>query len=262
MNKTGTIGERIALLVERFGQGRNTKLAILIGSSEGNIRGYINKGVIPKQDVLERIVRSLGVSTRWLLLGEGPILAEECEKQIREYQDTAHVPIVEIAAAAGVLGYDNSSYIEVADTINIPYSMLARNKKYFCIRVKGESMAPTLLDSGYLIVRLLERSEWHDMRDKYVYVISTTEGLAYVKRVKNRLNQMGFIVCTSDNPDKVSYPNFNLREEELHSVLCVEWYFTAKTPNIHETYYKKVEDLEDKYDYIQMQLEEIRKKMG
>lgn len=122
-------------------------------------------------------------------------------------------------------------------------------------------MAPTLLDSGYLIVRLLERGEWADIRDKQLYVISTVEGVAYVKRIKNRLGEKGFIVCMSDNPDKMSYPNFNLSEEDLHSMLYVEWYFTAKMPNIHETYYKKVEDLEDKYDLVQMQLDDIKKRM-
>ena len=82
-----------------------------------------------------------------------------------------------------------------------------------------------------------------------------------MERVKNRLREKGFIVCASDNPDKVSYPNFNLRQEELHSILYMEWYFTAKMPNIHETYYKKVENLEDKYDMVQIQLDEIRKRL-
>lgn len=261
MKKTGTIHERMAILVDRFGRGRNTVLASLIGSSEGNIRGYINKGVTPKQDVLERIVKALGVSAEWLLMGEGPMMAEEKALVIQESRDVVSIPIVDIGAAAGVSGYDNPNYLEVVDKIDLPFSMVGRGHNYYCIRIKGESMAPTLLDSGYLIVRLLQRSEWQDVCDKQVYVISTTEGHAYVKRIKNRLREKGFIVCSSDNPDKVSYPNFNLRQEELNSMLYVEWYFTAKIPNIHETYYKKVEDLEDKYDMVQIQLDEIRKRL-
>lgn len=257
-----TIHERIAILVDRFGRGRNTVLASLIGSSEGNIRGYINKGVTPKQDVLERIVKSLGVSAEWLLMGEGPMLAEDRAGAVRqESRDVASIPIVDIGAAAGVSGYFNPDYLEVVDKIDMPYSMVGRGQNYFCVRVKGESMAPTLLDSGYLIVRLLDPGEWADIRDKQVYVISTVEGHAYVKRIKNRLQEKGFIVCSSDNPDKVSYPNFNLRQEELNSILYVEWYFTAKMPNIHETYYKKVEDLEDKYDMVQLQLDEIKRRL-
>ena len=260
-----TIHERIAVLVEEFGRGRNTVFASLIGSSEGNIRGYINKGVTPKQDVLERIVKNLGVNAEWLLTGEGSMLAEEKTSMVvhesHESRDVISIPVVDIGAAAGVSGYDNPSYLEVVDKIDMPRNMLSRGGSYFCIRVKGESMAPTLLDSGYLIVRLLDPGEWQDIREKQLYVISTVEGGAYVKRVKNRLREKGFIVCMSDNPDKASYPNFNLPQEDLHSVLYVEWYFTAKMPNIHETYYKKVEDLEDKYDMQQMQLDEIRRRL-
>jgi hypothetical protein len=47
----------------------------MIGSNEGNIRGYI-KGVIPKQDVLERIVRNIEVNPEWLLTGEGNMIRQ------------------------------------------------------------------------------------------------------------------------------------------------------------------------------------------
>lgn len=261
MTNTETIHQRIAILVDHFGRGRNTVFASLIGSSEGNIRGYINKGVTPKQDVLERIVKTLSVNATWLLTGKGSMLGEEKSIVIEENRETFSIPIVEISAAAGVSGYDNPNYLEVVDKIDMPHNMLSRGRSYYCIRVKGESMVPTLLNSGYLIVRLLDRSEWQGLRDKQIYVISTTDGQAYVKRIKNRLAEKGFIVCMSDNPDKGSYPNFNLQEEELHNILYVEWYFTAKIPNIHETYYKKLEDLEDKYDLMQMQLNEISKKI-
>lgn len=261
MEKVGTINERIAVLVERFGRGRNTVFSSLIDSSEGNIRGYVNKGVTPKQDVLERIVRRLGVSSEWLLTGAGPMLEKDKLLAIRENRDMAAIPIVDIGVAAGISGYSNPEYLEMVDKINMPYTMLSRGGEYYCIRVRDKSMAPTLLDSGYLIVRLLERGDWQEISDGQVCVISTTEGHAYVKRIKNRLREKGFIVCASDNPDKVSYPNFNLSQEEIHTVLFVEWYFTSKIPNIHETYYRKVENLEDKYDLMQMQINEIRNRL-
>lgn len=76
MDKNETIHERISLLVDRFGEGRNTVFASLIGSNEANIRGYI-KGVIPKCDILERIVRNLDVNPDWLLTGRGSMLRVE-----------------------------------------------------------------------------------------------------------------------------------------------------------------------------------------
>ncbi len=69
---SATIHERIAICVKLFGDGKNTIFADKIGVSEGNIRGYI-KGVIPKADVLEKIVTSVDISAEWLLTGRGEI---------------------------------------------------------------------------------------------------------------------------------------------------------------------------------------------
>ena len=68
--KKGTIHERIEYLVKRLAGGKNTVFAAKLGISEANIRGYI-KGVIPKADVLEKIVISYEVNAMWLLTGMG-----------------------------------------------------------------------------------------------------------------------------------------------------------------------------------------------
>lgn len=70
MVKYATIHERIAHLVETKAGGKNTVFAQKLGVSEANIRGYI-KGVIPKADVLEKIVISYDVNAMWLLTGLG-----------------------------------------------------------------------------------------------------------------------------------------------------------------------------------------------
>ena len=167
------------------------------------------------------------------------------------------IPLVDISVAAGCSGYDNPDYLEVIDSIKMPSSMVRDGRRYFCVHIKGESMSPTLLDSSYIVVRLLERSEWQDTPDRHIYVVSDRDGRSYIKRIKNRFNKNGFIVCMSDNIDKVNYPNFNLEEQEINSILHAEWYFSAKMPNLNETYYDKVNQLEDKYDMLEGQMKRI-----
>lgn len=70
MQENETIHDRIKELVTIYANGKNTLFASMIGTSEGNIRGYI-KGVIPKQDILEKIVRSIDINSDWLLTGRG-----------------------------------------------------------------------------------------------------------------------------------------------------------------------------------------------
>lgn len=83
------------------------------------------------------------------------------------------------------------------------------------------------------------------------------EGRAFVKRLKNRLRENGFVVCMSDNADKQNYPNFNLMEEELNTIWYAEWYFSAKIPNIQDSYYHKQAELEDRFDDLSAQVKHL-----
>lgn len=174
--------------------------------------------------------------------------------------DMVGIPVVDISVAAGD-GFENPDYLTEVDAIYFPKSMMHNGKHYLCVRIKGESMSPTLQDGGYLIIRLLDRAEWASIREGYVYVISDREGRTYVKRLKNRLSEHGFIVCTSDNPDVTRYRNFHLFENEINTVWYAEWYISAKIPNIHTHYYNKVNELEDKYDDIINQMQQMQKEI-
>jgi len=171
------------------------------------------------------------------------------------------VPVVDISAAAGD-GYLNQELVDETQVLRLPATMV-KSGYHLCIRVKGPSMAPTFQDGGYLVIRLLDRSEWLNLRNEYCYVVVDLEGKTYVKRLKNRFSGQngGFIVCTSDNPDKTSHPNFNLHPNEIMHIWFVEWYFTAKMPNIHDQYYSRVSNLEDKVDQIMEQFEKFKKQL-
>lgn len=166
------------------------------------------------------------------------------------------IPVVDISVAAGS-GFYNPDQLNEIDCIRMPRSMVKGSQPHLCVRIKGESMVPTLQDGGYLIIRLLDPSEWRDIRDGHVYVVAEKEGRAFVKRLKNRFVEHGFIVCMSDSADVQRYPNFNLMEDEINTIWHAEWYISAKMPNIHATYYNKVSLLEDKYDEVVNQLQQL-----
>lgn len=236
-------------------------------SSEKISRLFREKGAKPSYDIIYDISNKFEINTDWLITGRGSMLREERQPEAKQEPlvttnaDIINIPIVDISVAAGS-GYINPDYIEEVDSIAMPSSMIKDGKKYLCVRVKGQSMVPSILDGGYLIVRQMERYEWESVRDNYVYIVSDTEGRAYVKRLKNRLRQHGFVVCMSDNADKQNYPNFNLYEEELNSIWYAEWYFSAKIPNIQETYYRKQGELEDRLDELTTEIKEIQKRLN
>ena len=158
----------------------------------------------------------------------------------------AIIPITDISVAAGD-GHYNSEYIYNVDSLRLPASLVKKGSSYLAVNIKGISMSPTLQDGGYVIIRLLDRSEWAKMHDERIYVVCDMDGKSYLKRVKNRFKQ-GFIVLRSDNPDQASFPSFNLTPAEINTIWYVEWYLSAKMPNIHDQYYSRLQKLEDKVD--------------
>lgn len=247
-----------------------------------------------EENILKFLSYYTDISSEWLLLGKGPMLKPGIsdipgkparkelpspttnelfpgssfnigiEKAGRHQKQAVSIPVVDIFMAAGS-GYLNTDYIDEESFMLMPSSMIKGGRNYLCGKIKGQSMIPTLQDSSYLIIRKLEPYEWSTIRDNYVYVISTREGATFVKRVKNRLSQ-GFLVCMSDNPDKGSYPNFNLEIDELHTIWYCEWYLSPKMPNIHATYsnihatyYNKLSELEDRMDEMNNDIKRIEK---
>ena len=71
-----TINDRIKELIKTKANGKNTVFAERLGVSEANIRSY-TKGVMPKADILEKIVTTYDTNAMWLLTGVGEMFVSE-----------------------------------------------------------------------------------------------------------------------------------------------------------------------------------------
>jgi len=182
------------------------------------------------------------------------IVAEDAAQYGRKI---AHVPITDISVAAGG-GVYNDGHLETVEAVHFPPALLKPGHTYLCVRIKGQSMSPTLQDGGYVVIRLLDKSEWAKMPDERVFVVVDTDGKAYLKRVKNRFKQ-GFIVLRSDSPEQAIFPSFNLQTNEITAIWYVEWYLSAKMPNIHDQYYTRLQQLEDRVDTLQQNIPKINR---
>ena len=127
------------------------------------------------------------------------------------------IPVVDVEAAAGGSAV-NSDYLYDSDVMRLPsYILPPTSAKCLCISVRGESMEPTLFDGSYIVVRLLDRSEWVTIRSGSVYVVTDRKGNTYVKRLRNNLSLFSTVTLLSDNPDQKRYTPFKLSEDCLES---------------------------------------------
>lgn len=81
------INLRIKELRDHFANGNNSDFAIMIESSEANIRNYI-KSTEPRFGVLVNICEKLEVNSDWLLLGKGEMKKSPTSQEARDLNDS------------------------------------------------------------------------------------------------------------------------------------------------------------------------------
>jgi transcriptional regulator with XRE-family HTH domain len=168
------------------------------------------------------------------------------------------IPLTDIKAAAGG-GYINVDDLTTEDFIHLPRKFLKyKNTQHLCVRAKGPSMTPTVQDGSWLPISLLDRGEWANMPDKQCFVVVDNEGKTYFKRVKNRLESRGQITLMSDNPDKVNYGNFDLKQDEIQSIWFVELGLIFRLGNVHDQYFGRLDQLEESMSNLTQEVARLK----
>lgn len=209
-----TIFDRISTIVEKFGNGKNTVFASLIGVSEANVRNYKN-GVMPKADFLEKIARSFDININWLLTGEGNMLRTESKEEnipVAHPSDSPMegIPLIPISAMAGIHGEQTVLEYE-CERFVVPTFKGAE----FLISVKGSSMYPKYNSGDIVACKRLPMDDIFFQWNK-VYVLDTDQG-PLIKRVKPGSDKE-HVLIVSDNE---RYEPFELPLDRIYHVALV-----------------------------------------
>lgn len=176
-------------------------------------------------------------------------------------QDTSGNPtytVVGHRAAANYLGgYQSQEYIENLGAVSLPRAIVGSGRQGIFFQIEGDSMTPKFHDGDWVACTLLDRSEWHQVRDSECYVVvSTTYGIQF-KRIKNRLTE-GFIRCQSDNHRHRPY---NIAEEDLLQLFRFVLHVSPDDTNPEESLYQKVDHLEETTTDLRLMYEDMQQRM-
>jgi phage repressor protein C with HTH and peptisase S24 domain len=140
--------------------------------------------------------------------------------------------------------------VDFTEYFRLPQRLLvSKDAHYIALKVKGESMSPTLQEGSFVIGRLLTREEWNLLENEQLIVVTDLAGEFIIRRIKSKLDA-GFISLSGDHADKVAYPNIHLDVKDIRNICYVEWCVSAKMPNIENQYYHRLQRLEDKYEEL------------
>lgn len=184
----------------------------------------------------------------WLLTGKGEMITNN-EPPVTKPKDSFmpsvitvdqigrdNVLMVPTKARAGYLaGYGDPKFLAELPSYHMPGLGPGMWRDF---EVSGLSMYPTINDKDHVIGKYVESIE--EIKDNRVYVIVSEEGVI-VKRILNRVEADGVLICKSDN--KMHHPNIVLPAEEVKEVWDAKVLITRhlEDPN---ALYQQVGDLE------------------
>lgn len=204
-----TIGDRIYLLVEHLTGGNITAFAQPLNINEANIRSYTARGVIPKADVLEKIVKYYEVNANWLMTGKGEMLASQSDES--SYSNRmAGIPLLPVEAMAGFFTGEVSVLERDCERLNIPGL-----KADFVIPVNGDSMEPKYFRGDMVACQMVSLSDSFFQWGR-VYILDTTQGVL-LKKVKKG-SQPDTIKLISENPE---YDPIEISYSDIYHIALV-----------------------------------------
>lgn len=184
------------------------KLALGLNSKPSQVKNIEagNQGLTV--ELAQKISEVYNINFEWLLTGKGEMIATQ-----KNIEETTYIPVrgeVETSAGAGCYVYDE----KITDYICFEKKLLkqlgANIAECDVLRVKGDSMEPTLTTGDKILVDKSKK----DVLDSRIYILRVEDTL-YVKRLQKL--PKGRLRVISDNKD---FESFELVPNEDDYEVC------------------------------------------
>lgn len=171
-----TFGSRLKALRQSKGL-TGVELGEILNVSNKTISTWENNTREPNQEMTTTIAEYFNVSTDYLL-GRDPI-PNELKAEINyaiPLTGGVRIPVL----GSIVAGIPNTAVADYDEWIEISQSLAMRGE-YFALRIKGDSMEPTLFDSDIVVIR-----QQPDVEDGEIAAVSIAGNEATIKRIYHR----------------------------------------------------------------------------
>ncbi|MFA7174794.1 MAG: S24 family peptidase [Kiritimatiellia bacterium] len=223
-----SIGDRIKIL---RGKMSRDDYAERIGVSKNTIVSYEKGSSTPNHQVMTRILdRHKSLSPAWLMSGTGPqnapsssSLPAEGRLPPKEESSFGYVPLVKTILSAGGGAFVLSEEIEEYHAFKLQWlnSIATCKKGLFLMRVRGDSMFPTIQNKDVVLVDAGRKT----LSDGEIFALRVNETVI-IKRLSYRVG--GKVVVISDN--RGEYPAYEVTPDDVNIIGQVIYFSRVLIP--------------------------------
>ena len=213
--------DMILALIEHYSNGNKAQFASRLGITPQGLSTWIKRNTFDAELIFSKCE---GVSAKWLLTGEGELIAKNHQTKIEENaredeKNVAHpaqtpkegIPLIPFSAMAGALKGEQTVLEYECERYVVP----AFTGADFLMPVKGDSMSPTYLSGDIVACQRVPMSDLFFQWNK-PYVLDTKQG-AIIKRIKPGSDKQHVLIVS----DNTQYDPFELTYSEIYAVALV-----------------------------------------
>lgn len=212
------IAARLRAARKNSGYTNASEAAEVFGWKPSTYLGHENGSRGFKLDTAAEYARRFGVSVEWLMTGKGGREALEVLNGHPAPEGSSLVPVYNVQVSAG-----NGAIVDAEEHIsNLAFSTVylremtnAKGKQLAVIRVKGDSMSPTIQDDDMVMVDTTKTNLDYDG----LFVLRVGEALQ-IKRIGRGARRSSVMVIA----DNSLYPPVDTERSEIDVVGKVIWY--------------------------------------
>jgi len=193
-----------------------SRLSQISGVSEGTVRNILS-GTMPRIDNLEKICDALGYSLWWMVKGKGP--EKQCDLDRHLDSDDIGIEFTTVAQYDVEASGGHGSIVHTEPEIGkLAFRKAWLEKKGLTveqlavIRIKGNSMFPTIRDAALVLIDTKQES----FSDDGIYVLQY-DGYLIAKRLQRDALTNGVLI-KSDNSD---YETQTITPEQLDQLYII-----------------------------------------
>lgn len=195
-----TFGSRLKALRQSKGL-TGVELGEILNVSNKTISTWENNTREPNQEMTATIAEYFEVTTDYLL-GREPIPNDSKSEINYAIPLTGGVRVPVLGSI--VAGIPNTAVAEYDEWIEISQSLAMRGD-YFALRIKGDSMEPTLFDSDIVVIR-----QQPDVEDGEIAAVSIAGNEATIKRIYHRSDGIDIVGDNVRTFPRMFYSNHDI----------------------------------------------------
>lgn len=212
------IAERLRIARRNAGFANASEAAEAFGWKPSTYLGHENGSRGFKLERAVEYARRFGVSPDWLMTGKGGDAPQQVPNGEPAPEGSALVPVYDVTVSAG-----HGAIVDAEDHVsNLAFSTQylremtsAKGRQLAAIRVKGDSMAPTIQDDDMVMVDTTKTNLDYDG----LFVLRIGEALQ-IKRIGRGARKASVMVIS----DNTLYPAVDTERAEIDVIGKVIWY--------------------------------------